>query len=212
MLRKTHAGIAVEVTECETAEGFDLLMSTDCDIALLAPPEGFPHAGDSRFDQELLVEEPLDLLVPAGHPLAQRSEIRLEETADEDWIAPLPDSCDHYRRLMMYGSLVGFTPRVVHHVKEWTSVSAMVCHGLGISMYPRLSHILPQHAAVRVPIAGDLHPARRILSCVRRGSRRHPLIQHGLDALREVIDAHPALSPPVRAAATTPSGSGEASR
>lgn len=193
-LRKTHPTLTVSVTECETPDGFDLLMSTDADIAVLAPSEDFPNAADDRFDLKPLVDEPLDLLVPAGHPLAQRASVRLEEAAGEEWVLPAPGTCDHHHRVMVFCGLAGFTPRVAHHVKEWSAVSAMVCNGLGVALYPRLSAIHAEHAAVRVPLAGEPTLYRRILSCVRRGGRDHPLVQHGLTALREVVDSHPALA------------------
>jgi DNA-binding transcriptional LysR family regulator len=196
LLRKSHPGVAVAVSECETPGGFDLLMSTDADIAILAPSEDFPSAVDGRFDFQPLLDEPLDLLVPAGHPLAQRAAVRLEELAGEDWVLPAPGSCDHHQRVMVFCALAGFTPRVVHHVKEWAAIAAMVCSGLGVSLYPRLSGIHQEHAAVRVPVAGEVALFRRILSCVRQGGRDHPLVQRGLAALHEVVDTHPALSTP----------------
>ena len=194
VLRKTHPGLRVEVSECETPDSFDLLMSTDADIAVLAPSsEDFPHSGDARFDLETLLDEPLDLLVPAAHPLAERAEARLEDVADEDWVLPAPGTCDHHQRVMVFCALAGFTPRVAHHVKEWSAISAMVCSGLGVSLFPRLSHINPEHAAVRVPVAGAVTLHRRLLTCVRRGSREHPLVRHGLEALREVVARNPSL-------------------
>ncbi|MEO3754444.1 LysR substrate-binding domain-containing protein [Streptomyces sp. B6B3] len=193
VLRKTHPGLRVEVSEAETTHGFDLLMSSDADIAVLAPSEDFPHSGDARFDLAPLLDEPLDLLVPATHPLAERSEARLEDVADEDWVLPAPGTCDHHNRVMVFCALAGFTPRVTHHVKEWSAISAMICNGMGVSLFPRLSHINPTHAAVRVPVVGEIALHRRILTCVRKGSREHPLVRHGLDALREVVSANPAL-------------------
>jgi DNA-binding transcriptional LysR family regulator len=195
-LRKTHPDLTVEVSECETPDGFDLLMSTDADIAVLAPSEDFPSPADARFDLQPLLDEPLDLLVPTGHPLAQRESARLEEVAGEDWVLPATGTCDHHQRVMVFCALAGFTPRVAHHVKEWAAVSAMVCNGLGIALYPRLSRIQAEHAAVRVPVEGDVPLYRRVLSCVRQGSREHPLVQRGLAALREVIETHPALGTP----------------
>ncbi|WP_243744791.1 LysR family transcriptional regulator [Streptomyces hainanensis] len=207
LLRKRRPGLTVMVTECETVAGFDLLLSTDADIAVMAPSEDFPNPSDSRFDQEPLLDEPLDLIVPAGHPLASRTEVGLAETAREDWVLPLPGSCDHYQRVLVFCSVAGFTPAVAHWAKEWAAVSAMVGHGLGISLYPRLTEIPPSHQTVRVPLTAELPIFRRILSCVRQGSRDHPLVRHGLDALDEVIAAHPALAPAAPDADRAPSRS-----
>ncbi|MDT0442358.1 LysR family transcriptional regulator [Streptomyces johnsoniae] len=190
LLRERRPALTVEVTECEAPAGFDMLMSTDADIAVLAPPEGFPHPGDSRFDQESLLAEPFDLIVPAGHPLAVRERVHLAETATESWVLPVPDSCDHYRRTMIFCSQTGFTPRIAHWAKEWAAISALVCHGLGVSLYPRLTHIPPPHSVVRVPVTADIPLCRRILTCVRGGSRSHPLIRQGLAALVETVTSH----------------------
>ncbi|WP_258534513.1 LysR family transcriptional regulator [Streptomyces sp. PT12] len=193
LLRERHPGLAVEVTEAEAPAGFDMLMSTDSDIAVLAPPAGFPHPKDSRFDQASLLEDPFDLLVSAGHPLAARASVALGETAGEDWVLPLPDSCDHHRRVMVFCAAEGFTPRVTHHVREWSAISAMVCHGLGVTLFPRLAEIPPSHTVVRVPVTAQMPLFRHVLTCVRGGSRDHPVIRRGLDALADVIARHPAL-------------------
>ncbi|MDT0346003.1 LysR family transcriptional regulator [Streptomyces litchfieldiae] len=195
LLRKRHPGLTVEVTECEAPAGFDLLMSTDADIAVLAPPDSFPPPGDSRFDQRPLLEEPFDLLLPTGHPLAGRASVHLAETATEDWVLPLPDSCDHNRRVMVFCAMAGFTPRIAHHVQEWSAIAAMVCHGLGVSLYPRLSQIPAGLPVTRVPVTGEGPMFRRILTCVRGGSADHPMIRHGLEALTEVVASNPTLTP-----------------
>jgi DNA-binding transcriptional LysR family regulator len=194
LLRERCPGLTVEITECEAPAGFDMLMSTDADIAVLAPPESFPHQGDSRFDLRSLLEEPFDLLLPAGHPLSGREHVRLADTADDDWVLPLPDSCDHHRRVMVFCSMAGFTPRVTHHVQDWCSIAAMVGHGFGVSLFPRLSRIPEAHAAVRVPVTSDTPLFRRILTCVRGGGRDNPVVAHGMEALTEVAMTHPLLA------------------
>ena len=58
-------------------------------LATLAVIEAFsdtPEATDRRFDQQPLMDDPLDLLVPDGHRFAGRRRIRLSEAATEPWI------------------------------------------------------------------------------------------------------------------------------
>jgi hypothetical protein len=43
---------------------------------------------------------------------------------------------------------------------------------------------------VRVPVSSENMPARRILTCVRRGSRQNPLIDLGIRALEEAVRDH----------------------
>ncbi|WP_344587095.1 LysR family transcriptional regulator [Actinomadura vinacea] len=195
-LRADRPGLTVQVSECGTADGFDLLLATDADIAVVDPNEDAPPPGDGRFDQHLLVEEPHDLLVPAGHRLAARPAVRLAEAADEPWIIPARGTCHHHERILAYCAASGYNPRVAHYATEWPTISALVGHGLGVSLIPRLAEISSERPVVRVPLTGDPLPVRRVLACVRRGGRDHPLVQHGLRALREVVEASPALSVP----------------
>lgn len=192
-LRTSCPGLTVQLTECETVTGFDLLLSTDADIAVVAPTEEAPPPGDARFEQSSLLEEPLDLLVAHDHPLAVRGDVRLEDAAREPWILPRPGSCDHYQRVIVHCAAAGYTPRIAQYAMEWSTISRLVGHGFGVSLMPRLAELPPQHAAVRVPVTGPPVPTRRILTCVRQGSRDHPLVQRGLRALAAVLDSRPEL-------------------
>lgn len=193
LLRTAHPGLQVQVRECESAAGFDLLLSDDADLLLLTPTDSGPPLDDPRFDQQTLMAEPLDLLVPTGHPLTRRTHVGLLDAAHEPWILPAPGTCDHHHRAMVACAVAGFTPRVAHFATEWSAVAALVAHELGISLIPRLAELPGDHTIVRVPLTADPIPTRQIINCVRRGSRQHPHIQHGLQALRQVIDTRATL-------------------
>lgn len=192
-LQRTHSGLQVQVRECESAEGFDMLLSDEADLLLLTPTEGGPSPDDARFDQQTLMSEPMDLLVPVGHPLVRKKRAGLADAGSEPWILPVPGTCDHHHRTMVACAVAGFTPRVAHFATEWTAIAALVANGLGVSLIPRLAELSGDHDVVRVPLTADPVPTRSIMTCVRRGSRANPLIQHGLQALQDVIDARAAL-------------------
>lgn len=192
-LHDNNPGLRVHVRECESAMGFDLLLSDEADLLLLTPTDSGPSPDDARFDQQTMMSEPLDLLVPAGHPLTRTRHPGLADAGAEPWILPVPGTCDHHDRAMVACAVAGFTPRVAHFATEWNAVAALVAHGLGISLIPRLAELPGVYGLVRVPLTADPVPTRTIMSCVRRGSRENPLIQHGLRALREVVDARAAL-------------------
>ncbi len=187
--------LAVEIRECDTDVAMGLLAAGETDLAVIEPTPEAPPPGDPRFDREPLLEEALDLIVPVGHPLARRGTAVLEDAASEAWISVEPDGCAHHQQVMTYCAAAGFTPRIAHNATTWSVIWALVANGLGVSLVPRLADGQSGQTVVRVPLTGDSVPKRRVLTCVRRGSRTHPLIARGLAALHEAVPAQCDLLP-----------------
>ncbi len=189
-LRRSHPELLVQVRECDTEKSMDLLVAGEVDLAVVEPIEGGPPPDDARFEQSLLLEEPHILLVAADHPLARAVSVRLEDAAAEDWIVADPGTCDHAQRVRVLCAAAGFSPRIVHGATHWSAVWSLVGNGLGVSLIPRLAEGPAGQAVVRVPVSSENMPTRRILICVRRGSRRSPLIDLGIRALEESVREH----------------------
>ncbi len=184
-LRQRQPELAVRLSEEESDDCFHLLLTHHADIAVLIPTPQSPPADDSRFDQQPLLDEPQDLLVAAGHRFAARTSVHLSEAAGEGWIAAA-DRVDQYQLLLVACAAAGFTPRVAHHAKEWFAISALVAHGFGVCLIPRLAPVPATDPVVRIPLRGHPLPSRRIITCTRRGSAGQPAISAGLTALRAV--------------------------
>ncbi|MGH3487226.1 MAG: LysR substrate-binding domain-containing protein [Actinopolymorphaceae bacterium] len=73
-LRETRAG---------PARSFDLLATDDTDIAVVVATPDIPPASDMTFDQEVLYDEPLDMLVWPEHPVVGRPDVALSELASD---------------------------------------------------------------------------------------------------------------------------------
>ncbi|MDA0566394.1 LysR family transcriptional regulator [Streptomonospora sp. S1-112] len=192
-LRRAHPQLSVSVTQAETGACFDQLLAGSADLAVFVPDPTVVAAEDSRFDQRVLIEEPHDLLVPAGHPLAARRSVALAEAAREDWVIP-DGTCGHHRLIQVACASAGFTARIAHEATEWSAATALVAHGLGVTLVPRMLPVATARPVVRVPLHGASTPSRSILTCVRAGSAGHPAIARGIAALREV--AAEAVAPP----------------
>ncbi|MBB6395387.1 DNA-binding transcriptional LysR family regulator [Actinomadura coerulea] len=182
-LREDHPALAVHMSEKESEDAAHLLLARRCDIAVVIPSEQTPAPDDARFAQWPVLDEPQDLLVPAGHPLASRGPARLADAAGEPWIGS-PDRFDQHQLMLAACAAAGFTPRLAHEANEWFAVSALVARGFGIGLVPRLAPLPPEDDVVRVPLRGAAAPSRRIIAIVRRGSETQPPIARGLDALR----------------------------
>ncbi|PSK97769.1 DNA-binding transcriptional LysR family regulator [Murinocardiopsis flavida] len=181
-LEDANPNLTVQLRQAESADCFELLFNGGADLAIVEATPSGPAATDRRFDQRPLIDDPFELLVPEGHPLAARTSVRLEEAAEERWILCLPGSTSR-EHVLAACSPAGFSPSIAHEVQEWTVAAGMVAHRLGVALVPRLAQLPPGRPVTHLPIAADQAPSRRYLTCTRRGSRGSPAIAAAVDAL-----------------------------
>lgn len=181
-LQERHPGLTVQIEEAERRDSFDLLFDGDADLAVTEAASDNPPLGDARFDQQPLLDDPFDLLVPTTHRLAGRRRIGLEEASGEQWIVSTAvGTC----REQTFAACIaaGFTPDVTHNALEWHAIANMVAGGLGVALVPRLAHLAPHLAIRRIQLAGDPRPARKLLTCTRAGARGDATVLAALDEL-----------------------------
>lgn len=180
-LRSRYPGLSVSLSEREPHEAIPALSRGHLDVAIvqdwaddkLTVPEGL-----SRQD---LLDDPFDVALRAGHPLAGRDSIAIGELADDDWISWGSGQICHdwlVRTLHAHGA----GPRVLHTASEHSTQLALVAAGLGAAVIPRLGRE-PAPPSVRfVPL--DPAPARRIFALWRSSAAARPAIGATLDAIR----------------------------
>ncbi|MGO1974940.1 MAG: LysR family transcriptional regulator [Propionibacteriaceae bacterium] len=184
-VREVHPRCTVRIIEADPSECFGLLLAGQADVAVVVAMSSLPPKSDPRFDQESLLEDPLDLLVPDDHELAGRESVLLSEAADEPWILDRPGRPLH-QLVQAACAAAGFSPSVAHEISEWDAGAALVDAGLGVSLIPRLAQLPAGHRITRVPLRGDPTPARHLLTGIRRGSGRQPVTATALAALQEI--------------------------
>ncbi len=172
----------VQIVEADPEVCVAMLLAQGVDVAVVVGTAGLPTE-DARFEQQPLFDDPLDLLVPAGHRLAERRSMLLSDAAEEPWIMDRPGSA-HHQLVMTACAAAGFTPRHLHRVVEWDTGAALVAAGFGVSMVPRLARIPGGDELVRVPLRGDPAPVRHVRTLVRSGTSEQPEIALALAALR----------------------------
>lgn len=182
-LRERHPRLTVRIQETGVPASFDQLFEGEADLAVVEVTPHNPPLSDARFDQQPLLDDPYDLVVPDDHPLAGRERVDLGEAAHEHWIAPVPDSPCRPHVMSACGA-AGFTPDVIHHALDWDVTARLVAHRLGVALVPRLAQLTPHLPITRVRCAGDPH--RKILTCTRRGCRERPAVAAALRELREL--------------------------
>ncbi|MEV4680273.1 LysR family transcriptional regulator [Streptomyces kurssanovii] len=180
-LRTGHPGLDVRVREAEASEAYELLSSGRVDLALSLAAHA-PTARDPRFALVPLLADPLDVALPAGHPLALSEDLRLADLSGEPWI--FGGSGPWSEITLAACEAAGFVPEQAHSAAGWPAILAMVEAGLGVALVPRMAAERRDGVLMR-PLGTD-RPRRHVLAAVRRGSESAPGVARVLDALREV--------------------------
>ncbi len=187
-LKAVHPGLDVHIVEADPARCVDLLTADRLDIAVIVAMQMTQELNERRVEQIPLLDDPLDVLVPADHPLASRSSVGLEELGGDPWITDRPGT--PYRALFVTAfAAAGVTPRVAHQVSDWGSQESLVGDGLGVAFIPRLMRLSGNTRAVRIPLHGPSAPSRRVLAVLRRGASTHSVFSEALEALRTTAEA-----------------------
>ncbi len=182
-LRDRHPRLGVRLVEAEPARCFELLLAEEADLGLVVVTPDSPPLNDDRFDQQPLLDDPLDLVVQADHPLTARKRVSLADAAREPWILGTPGST--YHQLVVTSCMAaGFTPDMAHQADEWDTGQAMVAQGLGVILVPRLARISTEWPVTRIRLSGEPAPARTILAATRKGAAHHPVVAQALELLR----------------------------
>lgn len=182
-LRDRHPGLRVRVVEAEPVHCFELLEAEEADLALVMVTADTPSLGDGRFDQQLLLDDPLDLVVPTNHPLTTRKTVTLADAALEPWSIGTPGGA--YHQLTVAACVAaGFTPNIAHQADEWETGAALVAQGLAVMLMPRLGGIHTRWPVTRIQLTGEPAPARRIMAATRKGGAGHPLVAQALDLIQ----------------------------
>ena len=204
-------GIRAELQDVDTDLAADAhLLARAIDVAIVEGerPLGRPGSAlDPRLQDWHLADDPMDLLLPQGHRLAQRDDVRLADLADDDWILARPGSS--YSRIAATACEdVGFVPRGRHHTTEFVGLVALVAAGQGVALLPRLVQHVFRHEPVVLKQPSDRIPLRRIGLRIRAGSAEQPHIAPTLAAIRRAAAAlrqtGPAAEPLDEPAVRTP--------
>jgi LysR family transcriptional activator of glutamate synthase operon len=121
------------------------LLDGELDMIFIAGP---PDRTDLVWQP--LVDEPLALVVPAGHRLARRKKVRLAEARDEPFVIfahgfglrPITE------RLCREA---GFTPRIAFEGEDPTTLRGLVGANCGVSLLPPAPG--PVHGIVELPVS-----------------------------------------------------------
>ncbi|MFE2374501.1 LysR family transcriptional regulator [Streptomyces sp. NPDC059398] len=184
-LRRSHPAVDVRIREAEAAEAYELLSRGDVDLAISLAAHA-PTARDPRFTRVPLLADPLDVALPAGHPLAAAEGLRLADLSGEAWI--FGGSGPWSEITTAACEAAGFVPEQAHSAAGWTAILAMVEAEMGVALVPRMAVGGERRPGVVTRVLSADQPLRHVIAAVRRGAEERSATGRVLDALREVAE------------------------
>jgi DNA-binding transcriptional LysR family regulator len=182
--RERHPGVELTLEPAEPEPSLMKLRTGEVDVALDITA-GYRTTGDDAIERVHLLDDPMYVALPKGHPLARKRNLKLAELAEESWILGSTGSCPDTSIFLRSCQLAGFEPRVAFNSDDYFAIQGFVAAGMGASLIPDLALISVRDDIV-VRSLGARPPVRVIWAATVRDSYCSPAKQAMLDVLAEV--------------------------
>jgi DNA-binding transcriptional LysR family regulator len=186
LLKAVHAvpGLQLVATDVDPVHGDFTGIVPDFDVVLAHSVGPTPSWSDRDLVVVPLVDEPLDVALPVGHPLADRDEVTAHDVAGSPWIG-VPDDFPFERLLGEIERVAGVPLDIVQRFSDTRVTESLVAAGEGLAVLPRFTSGGPGSGVVLRPLAA-LAPTRRIAALLRRENAERPSVHVVLDTLRTI--------------------------
>ncbi|GAA4938262.1 LysR family transcriptional regulator [Actinoplanes utahensis] len=183
-----HPEVELTVVESEPEDSLPLVRAGAADLALLYHFETGPLPMPAGVEWTPLADDPMWIVLPAGHRFAGRDHLTLAELAGERWVhgcLSVGEMLEHY------AALAGFPVRTACRGTDYQFAQSLVRAGVGISMIPEVALTADASGltAARLLPPG---PCRYVGVATSRRRRTDPLVGTLLRMLHETVGALPA--------------------
>ncbi|MBW8487093.1 LysR family transcriptional regulator [Actinomadura parmotrematis] len=177
-----HPGMTFVLRQTRPGDGIRQVQSGEADIALVDDWTGkLPEQGPAALEFLRLQRDPLLLVVPAGHPMADPARpVDLQALREESWMAAPAGEPSRAAVERLLDTVGGARP-VPWEFEGLHTILSLVARGIGITAVPALALAADPGVAVRAIPGCDL--AREVYAVVRRASLRRPSVEVTLRAL-----------------------------
>jgi DNA-binding transcriptional LysR family regulator len=172
----------IECADEDVAQDVFPLLSANYDVVIAHRPAGSGTWPRTVRATRLLIE-PLDVALPAKHPLATKPRLRAADIADEEWIA-VHDGFPLTAAIHAIGAAAGHQLDVRHHINDFTVAADLVAAGAGFALLPR--YIGPRRRDIVVRSVAGVHIAREIDVLTRPEQRFRTAVTTVIDQLMSI--------------------------
>ena len=156
-------------------------LTADHDIAVADAPGVLPGWRERHLVTVELMREPLDIVLPEGHPLAAKGELTPADVVDENWIGT-HEGYPFDRILQRIEVLTGHEAHIVQRFVDNSIVEVLVAAGHGIAILPRFTTRDRENGLVTRPLMG-VRSERGIWAIMRPDRAVRPSVRLVVDAL-----------------------------
>jgi len=181
---RAHPGLTLLLQQAQPGEGLRRVRSGEVDVALIDDWTGsLPENGPTLLRYYALLRDPVVLIVPRDHPLADPAVPvdlrRLRETSR--WMAA-PEGEPSRQAVDRLLESAGGAPAVPWEFEGLGTIVSLVARGIGVAAVPRLALAGGERRVVVRELPGSA-PARDVYAVARAASVRRPAVTVILSAL-----------------------------
>lgn len=175
LLARDHPRLEPMVSEIDPAQVAAALRAGDLDLALIQNYDFVPLPAEPGLSTRPLCSEPVYLAATEPRQIAACSE--------RPWIvASIGTAC--HAMTVRACQAAGFTPRIRHHIDEFSTVLGLVAAGQGVALVPQWGAVEPPPGVTLTSL--PIH--RRTMTAHRAGAAAHPAIATVTRALQRSSD------------------------
>ncbi len=182
--RERHPGVELTLAPAEPEDAAALLRAGDADAGLTIETT-WEDPGDDGLERTWLLDDPMYVVLPAGHEKAEKRSIRMQDLADEAWILGSADAtCPDSQVLVRACNAAGFEPRIAFQSDDYNAIQGFIAAGMGVCLVPDLALTTVRDDVV-IRSLGSGAPIRRILAITAATGYCSPARRAILDVLVE---------------------------
>ena len=159
-------------------------LTPDFDIVIADAPGLMPSWRERGLAVVKLMDEPLDVALPEGHPLAAKASLSAKDLVDVTWIG-VPLGFPYDRILRQLEAITGVPATIGQRFLDNGIVEALVATGHGIAILPRFTTRDHENGLVTRPLSG-IRSTRQISALMRPDRAERPSVRLVVQALRDV--------------------------
>jgi DNA-binding transcriptional LysR family regulator len=186
-LRSMHHDLDLTLLHFEPPDGLGQLAAGDVDAVVTHRYPGVTWSAPTGVRLRSVLEDPLDLMVPASHRLAGEKLIEVGELQGEVFVSGTPDAPNRIA-LELACAAARFVPKIAFETTDYAVTATLVAKGFGIALVPEL--VWPaasEHAVASVPVRAAGDPIARQISIAHRTSEHSPLVRELVKHLRVTV-------------------------